>query len=35
VPKHLPHHDLNRVDAAAWRERIAARQRGFGERMLG
>ncbi|WP_024803713.1 hypothetical protein [Nocardia sp. BMG51109] len=31
----LPHYGHNAVDEAGWRERIAARQRGFAERMLG
>ncbi|GAB4587564.1 hypothetical protein [Nocardia sp. IFM 10818] len=35
VAERLPHHTHNRIDDAGWRERIAARQRGFGERMLG
>ncbi|WP_280297716.1 hypothetical protein [Nocardia neocaledoniensis] len=35
VASHLPHFEDNRIDAAAWRERIAARQRAFAERMLG
>ncbi|UGT55658.1 hypothetical protein [Nocardia asteroides] len=35
VAGHLPHFEDNRIDAAAWRERIAARQRAFAERMLG
>ncbi|MEV0335342.1 hypothetical protein [Nocardia sp. NPDC050717] len=35
VARHLPHIEDNRIDAAAWRERIAARQRAFAERMLG
>ncbi|WP_280339961.1 hypothetical protein [Nocardia neocaledoniensis] len=35
IARHLPHFEDNRIDAAAWRERIAARQRAFAERMLG
>ncbi|WP_228811301.1 hypothetical protein [Nocardia otitidiscaviarum] len=35
VAAHLPHHDHNRIDAAGWRERIAARQRAFADRQLG
>ncbi|WP_280219032.1 hypothetical protein [Nocardia neocaledoniensis] len=35
VAQHLPHFEDNRIDAPAWRERIAARQRAFAERMLG
>ncbi|MEV6773263.1 hypothetical protein AB0N05_31975 [Nocardia sp. NPDC051030] len=35
VAERLPHYTHNRIDDAAWRERIAARQRGFAERMLG
>ncbi|GAB2705603.1 hypothetical protein [Nocardia thraciensis] len=31
----LPHYELNAVDEAGWRDRIAARQRGFAARMLG
>lgn len=32
---HLPYAESNRVDAAGWAARIAARQRGFAERMMG
>ena len=35
VAGHLPHLEHNRIDADGWAERIAARQRGFAERMLG
>lgn len=35
VAQHLPHFENNRIDAAGWRDRIAARQRAFAERMLG
>lgn len=35
VAQHLPHIEHNRIDAAGWRDRIAARQRAFAERMLG
>ncbi|MFI5497729.1 hypothetical protein ACIA5E_01605 [Nocardia asteroides] len=35
VAQHLPHFTDNRIDADAWRDRIAARQRAFAERMLG
>jgi hypothetical protein len=35
VPQHLPHFEHNQIDDAGWRDRIAARQRGFSERMLG
>lgn len=35
VTQHLPHYTDNRIDADAWRDRIAARQRAFAERMLG
>ncbi|MGM7645491.1 hypothetical protein ACSVDM_11390 [Nocardia sp. JW2] len=35
VAAHLPYYDDNRIDAAAWRDRITARQRAFAERMLG
>ncbi|GEM33986.1 hypothetical protein NN3_49930 [Nocardia neocaledoniensis NBRC 108232] len=35
VAQHLPCFEDNRIDAPAWRERIAARQRAFAERMLG
>ena len=35
VADHLPHLEHNRIDADGWAERIAARQRGFAERMLG
>ncbi|MFE6864438.1 hypothetical protein [Nocardia sp. NPDC057668] len=35
VAERLPHFAHNRIDDAGWRERIAARQRGFAERMLG
>ncbi|MFJ1461361.1 hypothetical protein [Nocardia sp. N2S4-5] len=31
----LPHYEYNSVDEAGWQERIAARQRGFAQRMLG
>ncbi|MGW5316146.1 hypothetical protein [Nocardia thailandica] len=35
VAARLPYLDTNRIDPAAWRDRIAARQRAFAERMLG
>lgn len=35
VPAHLPYLEHNRIDDAGWRDRIAARQRAFAERMLG
>jgi hypothetical protein len=35
VAAHLPYHDTNTIDEAGWRERIALRQRGFAQRMLG
>ncbi|NKY49785.1 hypothetical protein [Nocardia vermiculata] len=35
VAQHLPYHETNRIDADGWRARIADRQRGFAERMLG
>ena len=35
VALHLPHRDLNGVDDADWRLRIATRQRAFAQRMLG
>ncbi|APE35284.1 hypothetical protein BOX37_16520 [Nocardia mangyaensis] len=35
VAQHLPHFENNRIAAAGWRDRIAARQRAFAERMLG
>ncbi|MFE3059792.1 hypothetical protein [Nocardia sp. NPDC059239] len=35
VAERLPHYEHNRIDEAGWRERIAARQRAFAERMLG
>lgn len=35
VAQHLPHFAHNRIDAAGWRDRIAARQRAFAGRMLG
>ncbi|MCF8609627.1 hypothetical protein L5G28_05545 [Gordonia sp. HY285] len=35
VPAHLPFFDDNRIDAAGWSARIAARQRAFANRMLG
>ncbi|MFI1918715.1 hypothetical protein [Nocardia sp. NPDC020380] len=35
VAEQLPHYEHNRIDEAGWRERIAARQRAFSERMLG
>jgi hypothetical protein len=34
VAEALPHHDRNRIDQQAWRERIAARQAGVAARML-
>lgn len=35
VAERLPHYTHNQIDDAGWRDRIAARQRGFAERMLG
>ncbi|MBY4575345.1 hypothetical protein ACN94_17425 [Gordonia paraffinivorans] len=35
VAAHLPYHEQNKIDEAGWRQRIAARQRAFAERMLG
>lgn len=35
VEQHLPYWSHNRIDAAGWSDRIAARQRAFAERMLG
>ncbi|MFW0796669.1 hypothetical protein AAFP30_22885 [Gordonia sp. CPCC 205515] len=35
VPAHLPYLEHNRIDEVGWAERIATRQRGFAERMLG
>ncbi|MGV9839240.1 hypothetical protein ACWDUL_34265 [Nocardia niigatensis] len=35
VAERLPNFEHNRIDEAGWRERIAARQRAFAERMLG
>ncbi|MCH5645227.1 hypothetical protein [Gordonia sp. ABSL49_1] len=35
VAAHLPYLDSNRIDDSGWRDRIAARQRAFAERMLG
>ncbi|RMI30877.1 hypothetical protein [Nocardia stercoris] len=35
VAERLPYFERNRIDAHGWQERIAARQRGFAERMLG
>lgn len=35
VAAQLPHYDLNRIDEQGWRARIADRQRGFADRMLG
>ena len=35
VPDHLPHFESNTLDETGWRDRIAARQRGFAQRMLG
>ncbi len=35
VAAHLPFHDHNVIDADGWRDRIAARQRAFADRMLG
>lgn len=35
VASRLPHLDTNRIDPAAWQDRITARQRAFAERMLG
>lgn len=35
VAEQLPHYEHNRIDEVGWRERIAARQRAFAERMLG
>ena len=35
VAAHLPYYEQNKIDEAGWRQRIAARQRAFAERMLG
>ncbi|GGK35080.1 hypothetical protein [Nocardia camponoti] len=35
VSQHLPEYETNKIDAAGWRDRIAARQRAFADRMLG
>ncbi|MEO9326760.1 hypothetical protein [Gordonia aurantiaca] len=35
VGDHLPYFAQNKIDEAGWRDRIAARQRAFAERMLG
>lgn len=35
IAAHLPYRESNTIDADGWRDRIAARQRGFAERMLG
>ncbi|MFI6869523.1 hypothetical protein [Nocardia sp. NPDC050406] len=35
VSERLPHYEHNRIDEARWRERIAARQRAFADRLLG
>lgn len=35
VPAHLPYHESNVVTDDEWKARIAERQRGFGQRMLG
>jgi hypothetical protein len=35
VPSRLPYFADNTIDDAGWQDRIAARQRGFAQRMLG